>query len=116
MKLEDREKTREVFNLSIRLQTELKEEIRKAVAEYMKKQRESEVVLFEDQIKIAYSCINYPMGSRQIGNIAELSGKLYGVGIDVERMLEKELNRRKKRRASNEIQCSTRTDKKRIDG
>lgn len=49
-------------------------------------------VLFDDDLeKINQACLSYPMGSKQMGQVAELSGILYGMGVDVEKLLESEI-------------------------
>ena len=53
-------------------------------------------ILFpQDLIKIEYACMRYPIGSFQAGEIVKLSGYLYQNGIDVEKLLRDEIERRK---------------------
>jgi len=49
---------------------------------------DNKILFDEDQLKIENAVIKYPLGSYQIGEIARLSGLLYGEGVDVIYKLE----------------------------
>lgn len=54
----------------------------------------SRIIYPEDLLKIEYTCIKYPVGSYQAGEIIRLSGYLEEQGVDVIKILKKELKER----------------------
>lgn len=61
--------------------------IRKGNIEWISKPLDNSVLFEEDQTKINNAVVRYPMGSHQIGTIAELSSLLYERGVDVTSIL-----------------------------
>lgn len=72
-----------------RFQELIKKELQSQLEEYKAEIKPNKIIYDDDLIRIEYSCVSYPMGSSEIGRIAELSGRLYGLGVDVEGVLER---------------------------
>lgn len=72
-----------------RFQELIKKELQSQLEKYKAEIKPNKILYDDDLIRIEYSCISYPMGSSEIGRIAELSGRLYGLGVDVEGVLER---------------------------
>ena len=84
-----------------RFQELVKKELQSQLEQYKAEIKPNKIIYDDDLIRIEYSCVSYPMGSSEIGRIAELSGRLYGLGVDVEGVLERLLESKRGKAVEN---------------